>query len=470
MTGFAGNRNDKNEKNLCERRIVSSIRAAILVTAILITSTGAVHAQQAQAAVSPSSASYSSSSSPQSSSSCNCVVFRLDDIQDFWLHDVQLATLDTFSDSDTKVTPGLIMNFYGRDEPIVAKIEQSKDAGVYELALHGWNHVDYAKLPLGEQEQTLVDANTKLEALHGSKSNIFITPYNSLNENTLVAMKDIGLEIVSADTDPGSGFLAPTYPTLSSSSSSSNSAHGIKAIPMTVTFMDRHKPVGSNGKTLTQLKGEIDASVASHGWAVIMLHPQDFAIYKDDTDGTSSSSGKLIAQDAVNSTQIAVLKSLIKQLATDGRTITSFSGVVKLLGENTETSVAAAPATIAVPAEPPILDTPRQEGTRSATSEHILLSDRIVTTSKPAVAIATASPTTRDGMIDNNPSRSALAIRATTSDSGDGTTYADEVHIKGESTHGQAGNPDSPGDQSLWGTMQSLLSGLTNLIVHVFGR
>jgi peptidoglycan/xylan/chitin deacetylase (PgdA/CDA1 family) len=469
MTGFAGNRNDKNEKNLCERRIVSSIRAAILVTAILITSTGAVHAQQAQAAVSPSSASYSSSSSPQSSSSCNCVVFRLDDIQDFWLHDVQLATLDTFSDSDTKVTPGLIMNFYGRDEPIVAKIEQGKDAGVYELALHGWNHVDYAKLPLGEQEQTLVDANTKLEALHGSKSNIFITPYNSLNENTLVAMKDIGLEIVSADTDPDNGFLAPTYPALSSSSSS-NSTHGIiKSIPMTVTFMDRHKPVGSNGKTLTQLKGEIDASVASHGWAVIMLHPQDFAIYKDDNDSSNSSSGKRIAQDAVNSTQIEVLKSLIKQLATDGRTITSFNGVVQFLGENTQASVAAAPAAIAVSAEPPVLDTPRQVGTGSTTSEHITFSDRVVTILKPAVAIATASLTTGNGII-NNLSRSTLATHAPASDSGDEITYADEAHIKGEDTPSQAGNPASPGDRDLWSIMQSLLSGLTSLIVHMFDR
>jgi hypothetical protein len=243
---------------------------------------------------------------------------------------------------------------------------------------------------------------------------------------------------------------------------------------MTVTFMDRHKPVGSNGKTLTQLMGEIDASIASHGWAVIMLHPQDFAIYKDDNDdggGSSSSSSKLIAQDAVNSTQIAVLKSLIKQLATDGRSITSFNGVVQvLLGENIQASVAAAPATITLPAEPPILDTSKQADTRNATSEHILLSDRIVTTSKPAVATANASPTTGDGMIDNNLSRSALAIRAITSDGGDEITYAGNAHIKGEDTHGQAGNPASQGDRDLWSIMQSLLSGLTNLIAHVFDR
>jgi hypothetical protein len=241
---------------------------------------------------------------------------------------------------------------------------------------------------------------------------------------------------------------------------------------MTVTFMDRHKPVGSNGKTLTQLKGEIDASILSHGWAVIMLHPQDFAIYKDDNyDGSSSSGGRPIAQDAVNSTQVAVLKSLIKQLATDGRTITSFNGVVQvLLGEDTQASVAAALATMAVPAEPPILDTSKQAGTRNTTSEHIMFSDRVVTTLKPTVAIATASSTTEDGMINNNLSRSTLAIHAPASASEDKITDADEAHMKGEDMHSQAGNPTSPDDRDLWSIMQSLLSGLTNLIAHVFDR
>jgi hypothetical protein len=449
MTASAGYKNNKKKENnaICEIRIIPGILTAILAISVLIIFAGITRTQQAQAAVLSSITSLS----------CNCVVFRLDDIQNFWLHDVQLATLSAFSDSDTKVTPGLIMNFYGADAPIVAKIQEGKEAGIYELALHGWNHVDYSKLPLAEQEQTLTDANTKLQSLHGSKSNIFIAPYNSLNENTLIAMKDAGLEIVSADAAPDNGFLAPTYAASSSSSSSSlpasayNSTDEIKSLPVTVNFMDRHKPAGSNGKTLTQLKNEIDASIASHGWAVIMLHPQDFAVYSNNNNSDGNSGGR-IAQNTVNSTQIALLKSLIEQLATDGRTVTSFNGLVDALGDNTHGQAATTTAVIIPPSSPHLS---KQARTTSTTTEHLILSDQIAAnTLKPSA-----------GTIIDGPGRFAFASLARASPGGEETGHADEVHPKGESAHMQDdSNVISLSDWSLWGIMQSLLSGLINII------
>lgn len=463
MTTLAGYRNNKKKKENgadCEICNIPGILMAILAISVLIIFAGVTRAQQqALAAVLPSSTT--------SSSSCNCVVFRLDDIQDFWLHNVQLATLSAFSDSNTQVTPGLIMNYYGVDTPIVAKIQEGRDAGIYELALHGWNHVDYAKLSLAEQEQTLADANTKLQALHGSKSNIFIAPYNSLNEDTLTAMKNTGLEIVSADADPDNGFLAPTYAASSSSSSSlsapttHNSTDEIKSLPMTVTFMDRHKPAGSNGKTLVQLKNEIDASIASHGWAVIMLHPQDFAVYSNN----NNNSGSRIAQNTVNSTQIALLKSLIEQLAADGRTVTSFNGVVDAPAHE---QAATTTATVVIPPSPHL----KQARTTNTTAEHLILSDQLVlNTVKPAAAaIATTLPSA--ATTANDPGRFTLATLAGTPQSGEETVHAGEIHMKEESAHrlDNDSNATSPSDWSLWGIMQSLLSGLINNITAAFVR
>jgi peptidoglycan/xylan/chitin deacetylase (PgdA/CDA1 family) len=256
-----------------------------------------------------------------SSTSCNCVVFRLDDIQDHWFHNVQLAVLDKFIDTNTKVTLGLIMNYYGADPVTVNKVSQGKNAHLFELALHGWNHVDYATLSLSDQESTLREANAKLQTIHSTKSNIFITPYNSMNQNTLTAMKEIRLKIVSADlnADGSPPFLPPTF---SSSNSSDATTRIIKSLPMTVNFVDPARAVGSDGQPVSQLTSAINESIAKRGWAVVMLHPRDFAAY----DGNSH-----LAQNAVNATQMTTLQNLIAQLKSDGKTITSFNGLVAMI-------------------------------------------------------------------------------------------------------------------------------------------
>ena len=247
---------------------------------------------------------------------CNCVVFRLDDIQDSWIRDVQLVTLDTFLSTSTKVSPGIIMNAYGADDEIVKKMDQGKNSGLFELALHGWNHVDYGRLSLADQKSTLADANAKLNAIHEQKSNIFITPYNSMNQNTLTAAKENELKIISADlvADGSPPFLPKTFPQAN--------VNTVKSLPMTVDFIDRSRLPGPNGKNIALLADQIDASIANRGWAIMMLHPQDFASYSSDRK----------AQNVVNETQMSTLHDLVAKLKSDGRTITSFDKLVASYG------------------------------------------------------------------------------------------------------------------------------------------
>lgn len=282
------------------RAIAASIMAAVLVVAF--------------AGVAPVQQAHADSTTTTTITSCNCVVFRLDDIQNYWLHDVQLNVLDAFIHNNTKLSTGLIMNFYGSDLPIVNKVQQGKDAGLFELALHGWNHVDYAQLSLAEQESTLADANNKLLALHNQTSNIFFAPDNSVNQNTLVAMKDDGIAILSSDLVADNGFLPTTYPP-------ADSLTGVKSLPETVDVRDTHKPNGSNGKTEPQLLNEINNSLANHGFAVVMLHPTDYAVYDSNH----------VAQNVVNATQLATLTDLIAHLKSDGVTITDFNGLAASL-------------------------------------------------------------------------------------------------------------------------------------------
>ena len=81
-------------------------------------------------------------------------MFRFDDIQDSWLDDVQVAMLNLFISKNQSVTLGVIMNYVGNDSKIINKVREGDKKGLFELALHGWNHVDYTKL--SEQEQKLL--------------------------------------------------------------------------------------------------------------------------------------------------------------------------------------------------------------------------------------------------------------------------------------------------------------------------
>ncbi|HEX2124279.1 MAG TPA: polysaccharide deacetylase family protein, partial [Nitrososphaeraceae archaeon] len=114
-------------------------------------------------------------------SNCDCVVFRMDDIQDYWIRSAQLATMNQFIDRNQSLTLGIIMNGTGNDTEIVKKVREGHDIGLFELAVHGWNHTDYTKLSEEEQRSSMNDANRKMSALFGNASEIFIPPLNAFN-------------------------------------------------------------------------------------------------------------------------------------------------------------------------------------------------------------------------------------------------------------------------------------------------
>jgi hypothetical protein len=102
-----------------------------------------------------------------SHSRCNCVVFRMDDVQDYWVKAGQLAVMEQFASRNQSLTVGIIMNSIGNDSEIVNKVKQENERGLFELAVHGWNHIDYTKLSEEEQRNSLYDSNRKMNALFG---------------------------------------------------------------------------------------------------------------------------------------------------------------------------------------------------------------------------------------------------------------------------------------------------------------
>src|SRR5581483_3344989 len=118
---------------------------------------------------------------------CNCVVFRMDDIQDNWIRAAQITAMNLFLSKHVPLSLAIIMGSIGNDSQIVDKIREGlKNApnSLFELTIHGWNHVNYADLSEKEQTDTLKKSNDKMIQLFGNKSNVFVTPYGPFDTDT----------------------------------------------------------------------------------------------------------------------------------------------------------------------------------------------------------------------------------------------------------------------------------------------
>ncbi|AIF83549.1 putative xylanase/chitin deacetylase [Candidatus Nitrososphaera evergladensis SR1] len=259
--------------------------------------------------------------------SCNCVIFRIDDIQDYWINSVQVALMDQFINRNVNATFGIIMNFVGNDPLVVSKVREGHSSNLFELDLHGWNHVDYSQLSLQDQKNTLEMANQKLQDIWGRKSNIFIPPYNAYNVNTLNATSQLGLKIISSEFDQElPSIYDPDNP-----NSPNNKIYkaatgfdikdqfGVYHLPQEVGFYtyDSEPPTKT---PLSLIESRIDDAIASYGYVVITLHPQDFAV--KNAQGVPS--------NAADQNELNDLNTLIDYAQGKQYKITTFSSVTKI--------------------------------------------------------------------------------------------------------------------------------------------
>ena len=259
---------------------------------------------------------------------CNCVVFRLDDIQDGWIDSGQITLMDLFLSKHLPLSLGLIMNDIGNDPDIVDKVREGSQTGLFELALHGWDHVDYTKLSERVQESTLAQANQKMERIFGRTSDIFITPYGTFNDATLQAMNRYGLKILSSvffaedNFDHGKSVFVANGKS-NTNNNNNNAKLGIYHLPATVAYKEEE---GNRfiKNSIESILATVDQNIAQYGYSVIMLHPQDFMILDQKGDVT----------ETLDDNEIKDLTLLIDSLLTKNIEITSFSKVVESMPES----------------------------------------------------------------------------------------------------------------------------------------
>jgi peptidoglycan/xylan/chitin deacetylase (PgdA/CDA1 family) len=253
-------------------------------------------------------------------SNCNCVVFRMDDIQDYWVKSGQLAAMNQFITRNQSLTLGIIMDSIGNDSEIVNMVKQGSDDGLFELAVHGWNHTDHAKLNEEEQRNSLYDSNRKMIALFGTASEIFTPPYHAFNDHTINAMKQVDMKILSANDS--------SFDQLELSDNNNNESRTLLSsliqskrilyIPVTIAFKDYYG--GEYIRNSVQnILNNVTRSINAYGYAVIVFHPQD--LMKTDSNRNPTS--------VLDENQINDLSLLIDLILSNNIHIGLFSEIVK---------------------------------------------------------------------------------------------------------------------------------------------
>lgn len=230
---------------------------------------------------------------------CNCVAFRLDDIQDYFLASSQMEIMSTFQKKNTPITIGVIGGLIGDDQKLISFIKNNvnSDNPTFEIASRSWNNQVLSTLPKQEQESLIKITNEKIFSVFGIRPTIFIPPENLFNVDTVSSLKENNFTHISyaiTSSEPPSFKKSSFYHFPAAS-------YTARLNPAT-TYLEH--------TTNQQILEQIQDSLLNYGYAVVMMKPYEFSVYENG-----------LYKNQVNATKIKELESLIDKIKAANYTI-----------------------------------------------------------------------------------------------------------------------------------------------------
>jgi len=252
-------------------------------------------------------------------STCNCVVFRMDGIQDYWISAGQLAAMNQFMVRNQSLTLGIVTNATGEDTDIVDNVRRGVENSIFELATHGTNDTAHTALSEEQQRNSLNQSNAKLVTLFGRSSEIFVPPFDAFNAETINAMRQVDMTTLSGNTSSiselqlnGSNNESSTLSPLSDPIQSRT----IYYIPSTISFKEYIDDQYLRN-SVEDIFNNATQSIGAYGYAVVVMNIIDFMIPDPAGDPT----------ETVNVNEITDLARLIDLMLNSNIPIGSFSEV-----------------------------------------------------------------------------------------------------------------------------------------------
>jgi hypothetical protein len=192
---------------------------------------------------------------------CNCVSFRLDNVQDDYLNNVQMKIIELFEQKNQALTIGVIGTNFGNDDVLVNFLKESISNNpqleignqVSDSIITSSNRV--------EQHALIQDTNKVILDTLGVSPSVLIPPFGVYDDTTISILEEEGMDSVSST----SSLDLPPYPF-------DGSTHRFPS-----TTASNVIEIGKfwHGKTANQIIKDIEFSMRDYGYAVVQLNPQE---------------------------------------------------------------------------------------------------------------------------------------------------------------------------------------------------
>ena len=274
-------------------------------------------------------AAYEISAAVAEEDSCNCVIFRLDDVQDFFALGTQLDIMADFTERGQHLSVGPIFSVF--DVPAMngttplepgnaTKVGEA--SGLFEVFNHGWNDTNYQTASVFQQNLTIALAQNATESRFVNPVNTFVPPMNLYNGTTLDVMVNNTLSIISAQVPVDIQQLNPIF--VANGTSDIKDSRGIYHLPMSASTVNTTE-VPNFRNTPATILSEIDAAIAERGYAVYLFHAAEYA----DLNPMG------IPLPTTNATLYAELTEVIDGVIAKNYTIKTFNQVVDFNNDDT---------------------------------------------------------------------------------------------------------------------------------------
>ena len=211
---------------------------------------------------------------------CNCVAFRLDDVQDWFLNTQQIEIMKAFQEKNAPLTLGIIGNFWGEDKSILDFIKEDADSTepIFEIGNHSWDNNPLPTFDKNDQIIQIQKTNEVIQETLGVTPTTFTAVENKFNEDTKEALQELGFTHFTGHVDE---IDTPPYLVKESN---------LYYLPANTETADLNLLTNNWDKVDYQTTfSEAQDFINKQGFAVVMMHPYEFTEtnfegYTGDTD------------------------------------------------------------------------------------------------------------------------------------------------------------------------------------------
>ena len=206
---------------------------------------------------------------------CPCIVFRLDDVQGSYLSDIQMKIMDEFQKKNASLSIGIIGYNLTQDGKLVSYLQNNLKPGhaAIEVANHGWRHEHFATMGISQQTSLMNKTNQELNKMFDKKPNVFLVPYDMYNDDTLKAIKQLKMNVISSSIWSEDKFVL-AQGKITANKDSLELYH----IPSMTEFQsDTGNETYWTNIPKDRVIDSINSHITKYGYDVFLIHPQNFA-------------------------------------------------------------------------------------------------------------------------------------------------------------------------------------------------